>query len=44
MNKATEIMRKEINDINFEQSKNVLISNVTASEISDKNEIKEIIN
>ena len=43
MNKATEIMKKEINDINFEQSKNVLISNVTASEISDKNEIKKLL-
>ncbi len=43
MNKATEIMRKEINDINFEESKNVLISNVTASEISDKNEIKKLL-
>ena len=43
MNKATEIMKKEINDVNFEQSKNVLISNVTASEISDKNEIKKLL-
>ena len=43
MYKATEIMRKEINDIKFEQSKNVLISNVTASEISDKNEIKKLL-
>ena len=43
MNKATEIMKKEINNVNFEQSKNVLISNVTASEISDKNEIKKLL-
>ena len=43
MNKATETMRKEINDINFEESKNVLISNVTATEISDKNEIKKLL-
>ena len=43
MHKATEIMKKEINDINFEKSKNVLISNVTASEISDKNEIKKLL-
>ena len=33
----------KINDIKFEQSKNVLISNVTASEISDKNEIKKLL-
>ncbi len=43
MKKATEIMKKEINDINFEESKNVLISNVTASEISNKDEIKKLL-
>ena len=30
-------------EIKFEQSKNVLISNVTASEISDKNEIRKLL-
>ena len=43
MNKATGTMKKEINDINFEESKNILISNVTATEISDKNEIKKLL-
>ena len=43
MNKATEIMKKEINDVEFKASKNVLISNVTASEISNKDEIKKLL-
>jgi len=43
MNKATEIMKKEINNVNVKASKNVLISNVTASEVSDKNEIKKLL-
>ena len=36
MAKATEIMKKELEKINFKQSKNKLISNVTADEISKR--------
>ena len=43
MGKATEIMKKEINDINFKESKNVLISNVTAGKISNKDEMKKLL-
>ena len=43
MNKATEIMRKEIDKLSFHDSKNKLISNVTADEISDKNELKKLL-
>ena len=43
MSKATEIMKKEINDINFKESKNVLISNVTAGKISNKDEMKKLL-
>jgi len=43
MNKATEIMRKEIDKLSFRDTKNKLISNVTADEISDKNELKKLL-
>ena len=43
MNKATEIMRKEIDKLSFHDTKNILISNVTADEISDKNELKKLL-
>jgi len=43
MKNATEIMRKEIQKLNFQESKNVLISNVTAKEISDKEELKKLL-
>ena len=43
MNKATEIMRKEIDKLSFHDTKNKLISNVTADEISDKNELKKLL-
>ena len=43
MNKATEIMQKELQNINFKDSNNILISNVTADEISDSNKIKELL-
>ena len=43
MNKATEVMKKEIETKNFQDSNISLISNVTASEISDKNELKELL-
>ena len=43
MNKATEIMRNEIQKMNFEDSKNKLISNVTAKEILNKEELKMLL-
>ena len=43
MNKATEMMRKKIEEINFKDSKNILISNVTAKEILDKDELKKLL-
>ena len=43
MNKATEIMRKEIEKINFQNAKNILVSNVTANEISSKEDLKKLL-
>ena len=43
MNKATLIMNEEISKLNFEEPKNTLISNVTAKEISDSNELKDLL-
>ena len=43
MNKATEIMKKEIEKTNFRYAKNILISNVTANEISDIEELKKLL-
>ena len=43
MSKATEIMKKEIEKLTFNDSKNVLISNVTADEILDKNELRKLL-
>ena len=43
MSKATEIMKKEIEKLNFQNGKNKLISNVTAEEISDKEELKKLL-
>ena len=43
MNKATEVMTKELQKINFKQSKNILISNVTADEISNINDLKNLL-
>ena len=43
MNNATEIMRNEIQKLNFTDSKNKLISNVTAREISNKEELKKLL-
>ena len=43
MSKATEIMRKEIEKVNFLNGKNILISNVTANEILHKDEIKNLL-
>ena len=43
MSNATEIMRNEIQKLNFQESQNKLISNVTAKEISNKNELKILL-
>jgi [acyl-carrier-protein] S-malonyltransferase len=43
MNKATMIMSEEINKLNFQEPKNVLISNVTGKEISDSKELKNLL-
>jgi len=43
MNKATEIMKIEIEKTLFKDSGNKLISNVTADEISDKEELKKLL-
>ena len=44
MNNATKIMMKELNKLNFKNGINKLISNVTAKEISDSNELKKSLN
>ena len=43
MSKATEIMKDELNKLNFKKSENILISNVTANEILDIDELKSLL-
>ena len=43
MNKASNVMNSEIMKLNFQQSSIKLISNVTAKEIVDINELKELL-
>ena len=43
MNKATLIMNEEISKLNFKESKNILISNVTGKEILNSNELKDLL-
>ena len=43
MSKATDIMKKEFENINFDDGKNILISNVTADEILNKEELKRLL-
>jgi len=43
MKKATEIMSKEIENLEFKKPKNVLISNVTGEEINDAELIKKLL-
>ena len=43
MSKATEVMTKELQQIDFKQSKNILISNVTADEISNIVDLKSLL-
>ena len=43
MTNATDLMKKEIQNTNFQDGKNILISNVTADEISQKEELKRLL-
>ena len=43
MSKATMVMTEELQKTNFKQSKNILISNVTAEEISNVNDLKTLL-
>ena len=43
MSKATEVMKLEIEKINFQDSKNILISNVTADEVLNKDNLKKLL-
>ena len=43
MTKATEIMREELEKVDFKQSNNKLISNVTANEILNINDLKNLL-
>ncbi len=43
MSKATMVMTEELQKINFKQSKNILISNVTAEEISNTEDLKYLL-
>ena len=43
MNKATLIMNEEIAKLNFKEPQNILISNVTGKEISNSNELKNLL-
>ncbi len=43
MNRATDVMKREIEKINFKDCKNILISNVTAREILSSNDLKKLL-
>ncbi len=43
MSNATRIMIEELNKLNFKNGQNKLISNVTANEIKDPNELKNLL-
>jgi [acyl-carrier-protein] S-malonyltransferase len=43
MNKATTIMNEEIAKLNFQEPKNILISNVTGKEILNASELKDLL-
>src|SRR6056300_363245 len=43
MNKATNIMNDQLNKLNFNEGENKLISNVTANEISNIDELKDLL-
>jgi len=43
MNKATLIMSEEIAKLNFKETENILISNVTGKEIKSSNDLKDLL-
>ena len=43
MSHATEVMEKEIKNLNFKDSKKTLVSNVTAKKMTEISEIKELL-
>ncbi len=43
MNKATLVMKEEIAKLNFKETGNILISNVTGKEISNSIELKDLL-
>ena len=43
MTKATKIMKKEIDKVNFQDGNNILISNVTADEIQNTTDLKTLL-
>jgi [acyl-carrier-protein] S-malonyltransferase len=43
MKNATKIMSEELNKLDFKETKNKLISNVTAEEIKNTNELKDLL-
>ena len=43
MSNATKIMTEKLNKLNFNNGENLLISNVTASEIKDRDELKTLL-
>ena len=43
MSRATKIMREELGKIKFKKGSNVLISNITADEIFNEDELKDLL-
>ena len=43
MGKATEIMKEELSKLNFKKGTNSLISNITADEIFNEDELKNLL-
>ncbi len=43
MNNATKIMKEELNKLNFKNGQNKLVSNVTAKQIKDMDELKSLL-
>ena len=43
MSKATDVMREELGKLNFKKGKNSLVSNITANEIFNANELKDLL-
>ena len=43
MNKDTIVMNEEIKKLNFKESKNILISNVTGKEIANSLKLKDLL-